>query len=55
MSKDGLTESEFLARDLRARLAVEREAEQKKELEEQIAHCRKQFKEIQKEWDTMGK
>jgi hypothetical protein len=51
MPNYGLTESEKQARDLIARLAAQKEAEQKKELAEQIAHCRKQFKEIQKEWD----
>jgi len=51
MPNYGLTESEKQLSDLRARLAARQEAEQKKELAEQIAHCRKQFEEIQKEWD----
>ena len=51
MPNYSLTESEKQLRDLRALLAARQEAEQKKELAEQIAHCRKQFEEIQKEWD----
>ena len=51
MPNHGLRESEEQQRDLRARLAARQEAEKKKELAEQIAHCRKQFEEIKKEWD----
>jgi hypothetical protein len=51
MLKYGLTETELQERDLIARLAAQKEANQKKELTEQIAHCQKQFKEIQKEWN----
>jgi len=51
MLKYGLTETEIQERDLIARLAAQKEVNQKKELTEQIAYCQKQFKEIQKEWN----